>query len=184
MTTAELPHQVFSTDPQRRYRRWLERRAKTARSIVEVGVLSGSTTVRLLKATRGHVWAVDHWQGVPGDPLQKDIYRDLEKSEARFRERVKPSEIAGRLTIMKMDSLRAAALLGAQHGRAFDLVFLDGDHSYEAVKADIIAWRPLVQRGGIICGHDITWPGVRRAVEELIPRFRRGAGSIWWQITK
>jgi cephalosporin hydroxylase len=65
----------------------------------------------------------------------------------------------------------------------FCLVFLDGDHSYEAVKADIQAWGPLVEEGGILCGHDwdehgASWPGVHKAVVELLgwPSFNQ---HIW-----
>jgi hypothetical protein len=35
-----------------------------------------------------------------------------------------------------------------------DLVFIDGDHRFEAVKADIMSWFPKVRAGGILCGHD------------------------------
>lgn len=173
-------HAYTGTDPDGTYRRWLERRARKASRIVEVGVLAGKTTIRLARATRGTVWAVDHWQGVPGDPLQEGIYRDPEASEEAFHRRMADYVRMGRVKIVKMDSQRAASYLGAKHGRTFDLVFLDADHAYHSVRADIIAWRSLVRRGGILCGHDISWPGVRRAVEELIPRFRRGAGSLWW----
>ena len=44
-----------------------------------------------------------------------------------------------------MDSLEAAAVLA---DGAFDLVFLDGDHSYEATRADIEAWLPKVRPVG------------------------------------
>ena len=55
---------------------------------------------------------------------------------------------------------------------AFDFVFIDADHSYEAVRADILAYRPLVKRGGILAGHDYApkWEGVRQAVDELLPK--------------
>lgn len=184
MNTPVLPHHAFRGDPEGAYRRWLEKKARKARRIVEVGAFAGATTVRLARATCGRIWAVDHWQGVPNDPLQAGIYRDPAKSEAKFRERLAIPIQEGRVIVVKKESTAAAALLGAQHGRSFDLVFLDADHSYHAVKADILAWRPLVKRGGILCGHDISWPGVRWAVEELIPRFRRGAGTIWWTKTK
>lgn len=36
----------------------------------------------------------------------------------------------------------------------FDVVYIDGDHSYEAVKQDIINSIPKLKSGGYICGHD------------------------------
>lgn len=35
-----------------------------------------------------------------------------------------------------------------------DLVFIDGDHSYEGVKADILAHWPSIEVGGVIVFHD------------------------------
>jgi hypothetical protein len=52
-----------------------------------------------------------------------------------------------------------------------DLIFLDGDHRYEAVKEDIlISMCFLKMPGGILAGHDYgrkDWPGVKKAVDEM-----------------
>ena len=37
----------------------------------------------------------------------------------------------------------------------FDLVFVDGDHSYAAVLADIQAAGGLIKDGGVLCGDDL-----------------------------
>ena len=56
-----------------------------------------------------------------------------------------------------------------------DWVYLDADHSYEAVMADLAAWVPKVRRGGIVAGHDYVDGmingsdfGVKRAVDEFV----------------
>ena len=36
-----------------------------------------------------------------------------------------------------------------------DWIYIDGDHSYEAVKADLKAAMQAVKRGGFICGDDM-----------------------------
>jgi hypothetical protein len=41
-------------------------------------------------------------------------------------------------------------------GRQIDLLFIDGDHSYEGAKKDFLAYRDLVREGGIIAFHDIV----------------------------
>jgi len=54
---------------------------------------------------------------------------------------------------------------------SFDLVYIDGDHKYFAVRADIQAVRRLVAPGGWIGGHDYggpDTPGVKPAVDELL----------------
>ena len=40
-------------------------------------------------------------------------------------------------------------------GPMVDFAFIDGDHSYEGVKADFFNYAPLVKSGGIIALHDI-----------------------------
>ena len=60
-----------------------------------------------------------------------------------------------------------------------DMVFVDGDHSYDGCRGDIEAWLPNVRPSGILALHDYrqpgeekTWPGVADAVDELLlPRF-------------
>ena len=65
------------------------------------------------------------------------------------------------------DSLAAARTIEAKKG-AIDFVFIDADHSYEACKADILAWAPFVKRGGILAFHDFgsRADGVTRAIFE------------------
>ncbi len=51
-----------------------------------------------------------------------------------------------------------------------DFVFVDAQHAYRAVKADIEAWRGAVKPGGWIGGHDygsVRFPGVKKAVDEV-----------------
>lgn len=41
----------------------------------------------------------------------------------------------------------------------FDFVYIDGDHSYEAVRADLFASYSRVKQGGLICGDDYSLGG-------------------------
>jgi GT2 family glycosyltransferase/predicted O-methyltransferase YrrM len=52
---------------------------------------------------------------------------------------------------------------------SIDLVFIDADHSYEAVKNDITLWWNKLKVGGIMAGHDYFWSadGVKKAVDEF-----------------
>lgn len=53
-------------------------------------------------------------------------------------------------------------------------VYIDGDHSYEACKADAEKYIPWVEKGGLIFFHDYGTPhtpGVVRAVDELMEGF-------------
>jgi len=53
--------------------------------------------------------------------------------------------------------------------RQLRLIFIDGNHEYDFVRRDIELWKGHVCDGGIIAFHDFTFPGVRRAIAELLP---------------
>ena len=69
-----------------------------------------------------------------------------------------------------------------------ELLFIDGDHSYEGAKADFERWSAFVKPGGHVLFHDAVdtggygnhYPGVARAVGEIGAAWdrRAGAGSI------
>lgn len=52
----------------------------------------------------------------------------------------------------------------------FDMIYIDGDHSYNGVKNDLNLSYQKIKIGGYICGHDYTttmFEGVVRAVNEF-----------------
>ena len=38
----------------------------------------------------------------------------------------------------------------------FDVIYIDGDHSYDSVIRDLNLYMPKLKHGGIICGHDYS----------------------------
>ena len=168
----------YASDRKHQQRPWLSGLAAQAERIVEVGVFTGRTTGYLARHTTAQIWAVDHWRGPAAYPGCDLVVN--EKSERRFRRRLNRWIQGGRVVVVKMESVEAAAFLLEAHGPVFDLVFIDASHDYESVKADIEAWRPCVKPGGILCGHDINWPGVQKAVHEVFPDYRIGGGFCWW----
>lgn len=60
-----------------------------------------------------------------------------------------------------------------------DIIFIDADHSYDAVKKDIIAYTPKLKKNGLLTGHDIDYPGVNKAVKEMIKDFDVGPNYVW-----
>jgi len=49
-----------------------------------------------------------------------------------------------------------SAVSKALDGNKFDFLFIDGDHTYEGVKADFMLYRQFVREGGFIAFHDIV----------------------------
>lgn len=87
------------------------------------------------------------------------------------------------VSFMQMKSVEAVKYIA---DGCLDLVFIDGDHSYESCKADILLWAPKVHKGGIICGHDYKNPahrGVEKAVTEIIGNvnYDEDCYFYWWK---
>jgi predicted O-methyltransferase YrrM len=64
-----------------------------------------------------------------------------------------------------------------QHANQFgihpelDMVFIDGDHSYEGCKADIEMWTPHIRHEGIVAIHDydpVMWQSVVKATDDMM----------------
>jgi predicted O-methyltransferase YrrM len=51
---------------------------------------------------------------------------------------------------------------------SLDFIYIDADHSYEAVKMDIESWFPKLKSGGFMAFHDYD-AGVKRAIQEFFP---------------
>jgi hypothetical protein len=61
-------------------------------------------------------------------------------------------------------------ILSNFNDRYFDLIYIDGDHSYEGVKRDLEISFNKIKKGGYICGHDYSkgmFPSVVNAVDEF-----------------
>ncbi|CAE7230838.1 unnamed protein product [Symbiodinium pilosum] len=87
-----------------------------------------------------------------------------------------------RATHLLQHSVEAASWVSRS---SMDLVYVDGDHSYEGAASDLAAWWPILRVGGAMVGHDytITWPGVVRAVNEFADAHGLDVNfstELWW----
>ena len=55
---------------------------------------------------------------------------------------------------------------------SLDFVYIDADHSYNAVLSDMILWYPKIRKKGIISGHDFTTTNVGEAVKVFCQKAR------------
>lgn len=85
---------------------------------------------------------------------------------------------AGHYIPIRLPSVGAAYLYP---DNSLDFVFLDAAHDYLNVRADILAWLPKVKPGSVLAGDDYGWPGVKQAVDELLPGAETGQ---FWRYTK
>lgn len=149
--------------------RWLGARAAEMESIAEIGSLRGRSAFALLTACPGPVYCIDPWDDDAGHCLPAFM------------------EACGHFPNVRPIQARSLDVATDPNMPDIDMVFLDGDHEYESVEADIAAWLPKTKR--LLCGHDYYvpiehagFPGVPRAVQETFGEdVKIGEGtSIWY----
>jgi Methyltransferase domain len=135
--------------------------------IVELGAWKGRSSAFLVieaynKSPKIEVHIVDTWGGNPYDGSEDQSVDAYSKFTSNMALLAKPYQA------YRMTTNEASGLFKDE---SLDSVFIDADHSYEAVKLDITNWMPKVCKGGILAGHDYSfaWPGVIKAVDEMIP---------------
>jgi predicted O-methyltransferase YrrM len=146
----------------------------------EIGVLNGNTAGRLLRARPSliHImvdpWCVPDKNSTYYKSADSNARKALREHEAAYKRTLRVTRFAGkRARVMRMTSKQAAPQI--KNG-SLDFVFIDGDHSYEGTKKDIILWLPKIKPGGWIGGHDYKHEkrpdlhGIDKAVEEFFSK--------------
>jgi len=141
--------------------------------VTEIGSFHGRSTCFLAFGVKlrgeGIVYAVDHFLGSPehqeGGNNQDDDLVQYGTMLPRFKANLRRHELDEFVRPILSASLPAA---GKWDGSPIRLLFIDGDHSYKATKADFEAWNPYLAPDGLVAFHDVgdSWPGVTRFFEE------------------
>ena len=133
----------------------------TDKNMVEVGCFLGIST-ELFAIFCKHITSIDLWginQDRDGGECAKESWPAIEQSA---RERLSKYDNAA---LIKDYSNNIAKIT---ENDSLDLVYLDGDHSYEAISLDISVWYDKVKVDGILSGHDYNIPAVKKAVDETL----------------
>ena len=137
--------------------------------IAEIGTLYGGTSLFLC----GLAPSLRQFTGL-----------DIELHNDRLVARLAPAHVDVRFIEGSSREQRVHDELGSLlGGEQLDILFIDGDHSYEGAKADLLEYRDLVKPGGLIAFHDIVPDREQRPEgsrsgevpvlwQELKPRFR------------
>ena len=166
----------WTQDVQLRFLMRQVRRLPDPSRIVELGVWQGRSALAMAEACRGtgkRVFAIDPWcdydegGGVVSGYLARygvSSFEEVYQSFVRNRHalRLEP-------WVVTVRQASGDAATGWAQG-AIALLFIDANHHYAAVTADLEAWRPHVQPDGLICGDDWTWESVQAAVRDFVSR--------------
>lgn len=165
---------------------WIARQASKAGVVIDIGCWRGRTTKIMAAVCPGFVVAVDHLRApYTGETARNEILKKCEDLEiARdFLANLADELYRGKVIAVLEDGHKAReAVERALNGHHADFIWIDGDHGYDEVKADIQFYTRLLRPRGVMSGHDFepSFPGVVRAVEELCPDYKRTHGTSWY----
>ena len=149
----------------------LARRGPGEGAIVEIGSAWGKSTIILAsgskRARRERVYAIDPHTGDPWY-LRSEHLSEFSSLDG-FLRNLRRFRVDDWVVPVVSDSTAAAQTFDSGPIR---LLYIDGLHTYEGVRADIDNWVPRVASGGLIVFDDYLSPfedvGVRKAVDELV----------------
>ena len=153
---------------------WLARHWPGNGYVVEIGSFNGKSTSYLARGMKagagGRLAAVDHFHGSPehqprGTHPDKDIAAEGSTLEA-FKRNIAAAGVSDLVDV----HVGACADIGANWREPIRLLFIEGDHSYEASSQDFLVWSAWVAIHGILVLHDI---GTYQGVTNLYNKVRR-----------
>jgi len=152
------------------------------KSIIEIGSYIGASACCFGAAMKesgvGRVYCIDTWNNDAMTEGSRDTYAEFLKNTAAFEQFIVPirgfsTEVID-LICTKIDHI--------------DMIFIDGDHSYQGVKSDWDRYKVFLKTGSVIVFHDWGWAeGVKKVIgEEVAPLVRsfRSLPNMWWGLIK
>ena len=134
---------------------------------LEIGVAQGMHMLEILRDKNVRYVGVDRWECVP---LENEVNKmknwdTQEKWDEVYKSVLKKVEpYKNRASIIRGSSVDVLPTLVGK----FDIIYVDGDHSYKGAKKDLELSLPLLKENGKIIVDDLHYPSVRQAFYEFV----------------
>lgn len=147
--------------------------------IVEVGTWKGASAIHMARTcaeagVETDILCVDTFLGASGLWLRPGYAEEMLKLNngmptifPTFLRNVIDAGLTDVITPLPLPSREAATVLVKRRIRA-DLIYIDGDHSYEGCLEDLRNYRPALAPEGLMLADDYTFEGVKRAITEFV----------------
>jgi predicted O-methyltransferase YrrM len=128
--------------------------------MVEIGCFAGESAKIIHSNLNCELYCVDPWVG-GYDRRDSASGSNMELIEQRFDDAIQGTDIIK----IKKSSLEASEMF---EDGSLDLVYIDAEHTYKAMKQDIQLWLPKLKPTGFFTGHDYQtlFQGVMNAINE------------------
>ena len=152
---------------------------------VEVGVYKGEHAKQMLDfLSLKKLYLVDNW---------KHNRLVLENGEIR-KHSTEKTYIKTTAVLKKYSNIEIIieqSIKAAQNfkDKTLDFVYIDGCHNCDSVFSDIYIWERKIKKGGVLCGHDYHWYGVKDAIKiylkinsRKLRTYNSVRGDWWWVV--
>ncbi len=158
--------------------------AKNPKKVVEIGTWMGVSAIFAAKLLESDakLYCIDPWVPYHDMVNMPDCQERLKNAYERFLSNCIHHKVTEKIIPLRMTSM-AAVQLEEFSSPDIDLIYIDGSHSENDVFDDIMHWYHKVAPQGIMCGDDIEWPSVHRALLRAAPLLNvtiQQDGNFWW----
>lgn len=122
---------------------------------VEIGIAGGHFTKQIVASwpTLAVLYCVDPWKHFESGYEDGCNLSDTVQEE-RYQQFLKDFKGDARVRARRAMSHELAREWPADHDHQPDFIYLDANHSFDAVAQDLVCWWPILKPGGIFAGHD------------------------------
>ena len=147
---------------------------KTDPKILEVGTFGGSTARGLVALTGGRITCIDDWRDFHPAGAPDESSKTAKTGPEFFWETLRGygADLSGQVDAILTGNSQE---IGPGWIEPLDVLFVDGDHSYDGASADIGLFSPHVLPGGLLLVDDYDMPEVRRACMDM-------PEQEWWSV--
>lgn len=161
--------------------------------IAEVGVAFGGHLEKILSTTNiEQAYAIDPYilfdSSTDSFAYQGANYNQQDYDELFLFTKERLENINKKITFFRDTSINASIKIKDDY---LDIVFIDAEHTFDALKKDLKIWESKVKTGGIISGHDYNhgnFPDVKKVIDAWVIEknyeLNVERGYVWWVIKK
>lgn len=147
------------------------------KNIVEIGSFIGASACcfgSAAKKSNSRIYCIDTWENHAMSEGKRNTLEEFNKNTIGYKNYITKIKGYSHDVVNEIEN----------NLKKINLLFIDGDHSYDGVKSDWENYRKFLEKGSIIVLHDFGWAeGVKKVIKEDIKPMVESHGNLpnlWW----